>query len=235
MNRSAFTGKASGRQEQAAAFQAPPSQSGRKEEVGLSTTWMQARAGSGEKAAQRPGEGEECSRTLEEGWPAGPRDAAGPGQHGGLDQDAVSGRFHHCFVLVGRARKGRGCLPFEVCLLLGGIPGHQEPVSSTPKASERSPRPQTRVQFNLDQGVVRTLKAGHTGLCGEDCYHHGREADRGHGVGDTTEDATVAVGKAARATTPGPFLLETIMGRCCHDPRVDGSHRGLMGQWMWQK
>lgn len=44
--------------------------------------------------------------------------------------------------------------------------------------------------------------------------------------GDITEDATIAVGKAVRATTPGLSLLETIMGRCCRD---------LVGERTWQR
>lgn len=72
-----------------------------------------------------------------------PHDAAGPGQHGGLDQDAVSRWFHHRFVLGRKGQEERGGLPLEVHLMLGGVPGHQGPVSSTAKASERSPRPET--------------------------------------------------------------------------------------------
>lgn len=127
--------------------------------------------------AQRPREGGERRGTREKRGRPGPPHAAGPGQHGGLDQDAVSGRFHHRFVLGRKGQEGRGGLPLEVRLMLGDVPGHQGPVSSTAKASERSPRPQTHVQLSLVRGFLRTLKAGHTGVCGEDCHHHGREVD----------------------------------------------------------
>lgn len=53
--------------------------------------------------------------------------------------------------------------------------------------------------------------------------------------GDITKDATTAVGKAVRATTPGLSPLETIVGRCCCDPTVYSSRRGLMGERMWQR